>query len=403
MDKQSFYRDARGDLTGPLAGVRVLDATTAWSGPMAGCLLADLGADVVRIVPPGDTGLRWPPHLPGTSARSFAEETVNRNKRSVAVDLRQAAGAEVFLRLVRDADVVLENFKPGTLDGWGVGYRQCAAVKPDLVFVSISGWGQFGPRHARPGYDPAALAYGGWQSLNGSPDGPPTKAPTFLCDDLAGLHAALSAIAALHHRGRTGEGQHVDVALIDGLLYQSNGNLTAGALGMPLTRYGNQFALAAPVNVYRCSDGSIYGGVLLDSHWRALCGLLERPDLASLVNAERIARRDELDGLVAAWCAAHSVAEVTALWTEAGITVTRVQSYADASAHPHVAARDMLQPTTLVDGSTVPLTGPAAKFSRTPTRVHEPAASLGQHNAEIYGELGYDAQALARLREDGVI
>lgn len=403
MDKQAFYAAARTDVRGPLHGIKVVEATTTWAGPMAACLLADFGATVVKVEhPAGEVCRKLPPMLPD-SALSMAHETVNRNKRNVSLDLRKPQGREMFLALCRDADIVVENFKPGTLAGWGVGYADVAAVKPDIIYVSVSGYGQFGPLSDRPAYDPIAQNFTGWTSLNGDPAGGPTKAPTFLGDDLAGMHGALGALAALQHRNRTGEGQHVDVALIDGLLYQSNGNLTAGALGMPLTRYGNQFALAAPVNVYRCSDGSIYGGVLLDSHWRALCGLLERPDLASLVNAERIARRDELDGLVAAWCEAHSVAEVTALWTEAGITVTRVQSYADASAHPHVAARDMLQPTTLVDGSTVPLTGPAAKFSRTPTRVHEPAASLGQHNAEIYGELGYDAQALARLREDGVI
>ncbi|MGE0857697.1 MAG: CaiB/BaiF CoA transferase family protein [Gammaproteobacteria bacterium] len=403
MDKQAFYAAARHDVRGPLHGIKVVEATTTWAGPMAACLLADFGATVVKVEhPAGEVCRKLPPMLPD-SALSMAHETVNRNKRNVSLDLRKPQGREMFLALCRDADIVVENFKPGTLAGWGVGYADVAAVKPDIIYVSVSGYGQFGPLSERPAYDPIAQNFTGWTSLNGDPGGGPTKAPTFLGDDLAGMHGALGALAALQHRNRTGEGQHVDVALIDGLLYQSNGNLTAGALGMPLTRYGNQFALAAPVNVYACRDGSIYGGVLLDSHWRALCVLLERPDLASLVNAERIARREELDGLVAAWCAGHSVAEVTALWTEAGLTVTRVQSYAEASGHPHVAARDMLQPTTLADGRTVPLTGPAAKFSRTPTRVHEPAATLGQHNAEIYGALGYDAAALARLKDEGVI
>lgn len=407
MDKQSFYRDARGDLTGPLAGVRVLDATTAWSGPMAGCLLADLGADVVRIVPPGDPGLRWPPHLPGTSARSFAEETVNRNKRSVAIDLRQAAGAEVFLRLVRDADVVLENFKPGTLDGWGVGYRQCAAVKPDLVFVSISGWGQFGPRHARPGYDPAALAYGGWQSLNGSPDGPPTKAPTFLCDDLAGLHAALSALAALHHRGRTGEGQHVDVALLDAILFQSNGLLTLGASEVPLQRWGNELAVSAPSNNYACADGHVYIGLVLDSHWRALCEVMGRPEFASApgfaTNLERVEQRQAINALVGGWAATRTRADILAALDAAGIVCAPVNDYATAARDAHVLARDMLQPTVLSDGSTVPLTGPAAKFSRTPTRVRHAAPVPGAQTEEVLTAAGYDEASLARLRAQGAI
>ncbi len=165
--------------------------------------------------------------------------------------------------------------------------------------------------------------------------------------------------------------------LLDGLIFQSNGNLTAGALGIPLERYGNQFSLAAPVNVYACSDGRIYGGVLLDSHWRSLCALLGREDLASLRNAERIERRDEVDALMAAWCSRHPADEVVDKLAAVGVTATRVNTYAEAARHPQVAARDMLQTTRLSDGSDVPLTGPAAKFSRTPTAIREAGADLG--------------------------
>ncbi len=157
MDKGEFYREARGDLTGPLDGVRVVEATTAWAGPMAACLLGDLGADVVRIDLPGSTGLGWPPHIPGTDL-SFADQTVHRNKRSLTLDLRAPADREVFLELVATADVMIENFRPGTLESWGVGWEACRRVKPDLVYVAISGWGLFGPWSDRAGYDPAALA-----------------------------------------------------------------------------------------------------------------------------------------------------------------------------------------------------------------------------------------------------
>ena len=160
---------------------------------------------------------------------------------------------------------------------------------------------------------------------------------------------------------------------------------------------------AAPVNVYECADGRIYGGVLLDSHWRSLCGLMGCDELAHLRNVERVERRDELDALMATWCRQFSTDEVVAKLTDIGLAVTRVNTFAEASAHPHVAARDMLQTMRLADGSEIPLTGPAAKFSRTPTAVREPAPSLGQHNESIYGALGYDAAELARLREAGVI
>ena len=403
MDKTAFYANARNDVRGPMHGIKVVEATTTWAGPMAACLLADFGATVIKVeLPQGEVARVLPPFLPD-SKLTLAHETVNRNKQNVSLDLRVPEGRAIFLKLCESADIVIENFKPGTLASWGVGYADVAAVKPDIIYVSVSGFGQFGPLSERPAYDPIAQNFCGWTSLNGDPQGGPTKAPTFLGDDLAGMHGALGAMAALAHRHRTGEGQHVDVALIDGLMFQSNGNLTAGAIGIPLKRYGNQFSLAAPVNVYECADGRIYGGVLLDSHWRSLCGLMGCDELAHLRNVERVERRDELDALMATWCRQFSTDEVVAKLTDIGLAVTRVNTFAEASAHPHVAARDMLQTMRLADGSEIPLTGPAAKFSRTPTAVREPAPSLGQHNESIYGALGYDAAELARLREAGVI
>lgn len=403
MEKSAFYANARDDVRGPLHGITVVEATTTWAGPMAACLLADFGATVIKVEhPQGEVARMLPPYLPD-SKLTVAHETVNRNKQNVSLDLRLPEGRELFLKLCATADIVVENFKPGTLASWGVGYADVMTVKPDIIYVSVSGYGQFGPYAERPAYDPIAQNFSGWTSLNGEPQGGPTKAPTFLGDDLAGMHGALGALAALQHRQRTGEGQHVDVALLDGLIFQSNGNLTAGALGMPLKRYGNQFSLAAPVNVYPCTDGSVYAGVLLDSHWRNLCGLLEREDLAALRNVDRIERRDEMDGLVAAWCRRYTADEVVEKLADVGVTATRVNTFAEASRHPHVAARDMLQVTRLSDGSEVPLTGPAAKFSRTPTAIREAAPTLGQDNARIYGELGLNADDLARLKAAGVI
>jgi formyl-CoA transferase len=403
MDKSAFYADARADLRGPLHGVTVVEATTTWAGPMAACILADFGATVIKVEhPQGEVARVLPPFLPD-SKLTVVHETVNRNKQNVSLDLRLAEGREIFLKLCARADIVIENFKPGTLASWGVGYADVKAVKPDIVYVSVSGFGQFGPLAERPAYDPIAQNFCGWTSLNGDPQGGPTKAPTFLGDDLAGMHGALGALAALAHRNRCGEGQHVDVALIDGLLFQSNGNLTSGAVGIELKRYGNQFAIAAPANVYECADGRIYGGVLLDSHWRAVCALLERPELAHLRNVERVERREEVDALLASWCRSCTVDQAAEQLNAIGLAVTRVNTFADAASHPHVAARDMLQATRLSDGSEVPLTGPAAKFSVTPTAIREAAPSLGQHNAVIYGELGYDASELERLRCDGII
>ena len=178
MEKSEFYANARDDLTGPLQGLRVIEATTTWAGPMCGCILADLGADVIKVEHPmGEVARRLPPLLPDTEL-SFMHTAVNRNKRSLALDLRDPEGRELFLRLAATADAVVENFRPGTMARWGCGYAQVVEVRADIVYVSISGYGQFGPQSDQLGYDPMAQASSGWLSLNGEPDGAPVKAPT---------------------------------------------------------------------------------------------------------------------------------------------------------------------------------------------------------------------------------
>jgi formyl-CoA transferase len=233
------------------------------------------------------------------------------------------------------------------------------------------------------------------------------KSPTFLADDLAGVHAALAALAALRHRDRTGEGQHVDVSLLDALLFQSTGYLTLGALGVGLPRLGNQFRVAAPANSYRCRDGRIMAGVLLDAHWKRLAAALGRPELADdpryTTTAERLARREEVDGMLASWAATRIVDDAVAELTAAGVPAAAVRSYAEAARDPVVAEREMLQRTRQPDGSSIPITGPAAKLSRTPTRVRSAAPALGAHNDEILAELGLDAAGRARLRERRII
>ncbi len=406
MEKAAFYRDALADTTGPLQGMRVVDCTTAWAGPMAGCLLADLGADVIHIDLPGATPPQSEPLIGGTSL-NYVNQTVHRNKRSLSLDLRVPAGRDVFLALAATADVVIENFRPGTLEGWGIGFEHCRAVKADLVYVSISGWGQFGPWAERAGYDPAAQAASGWLALNGTADGPLVKAPTFLADDLAGLHGGLSALAALRHRDRTGEGQHVDVCLIDSLLFHSDGLLTLGATDVPMQRWGTQVNVTHPCELFPCRDGSVYLAVALDSHWRRLCEVIERPDLARAPgfgrNHERIQNRQQIDEVIAAWCAPLPVYEALGRLLEAGLVAAKLNTFAEAAREPHVVERDMLQPMTLWDGSVAPLTGPAAKFSRTPTRIRSAAPQPGDHTEEILAELGFDDAARAALRADRVV
>ena len=409
MEKTEFYREARSDLPGPLAGIRVLEATTTWAGPMCGCALADLGADVVKLeLPEGEVLRRMPPFLPGTDPPvSFLHATVNRNKRSLTLDLRRPEGRELFLSLAARSDIVVENFRPGTMDRWGLGYAGVRAVKPDIIYVSISGFGQFGPDHDRVGYDPVTQAAGGFSSLNGTPDGPPVKAATFLSDDLAGIHGALAAAAALTHRQNTGEGQYIDVALLDSLLFQSNGYLTLGAMDVPIPRMGDEFIFAAPANSYACADGHVFVGILLDSQWKSLAPLIGRPELADhedyATAAGRLPRRAELNEMLAAWCAKRRVDEIAELFKKESIPAAPVRTYREAARDPHVLERDLLQPTPHRGREDVPITGPPAKFSRTPTRVRHAAPELGADTDDVLAELGLPPEERRRLREAGVV
>lgn len=403
MEKSEFYANARKDISGPLQGVTVVEATTTWAGPMAGCILADFGARVIKVEhPEGEVIRRLPPIIPDSDL-TVVNETVNRNKENVSLNLGHVEGRDLFLKLCESADIVIENFRPGTMERWGVGYKQVAAVNPSIVYVSISGFGQFGTLSDRVGYDPVAQAYCGWVSLNGERSGGPVKAPTYLGDDTAGLHGALGAMAALRHRDQTGEGQHVDVALVDSLLFQSDGFPTAAAVGTPMERYGNEFSVAAPANMYTCIDGDAFAGVLLDTHWVKLAGLLGRDDLSGIKAPQRIKRREELNGLLAAWCKQHTTKEVVDICTEAGLPAVRVNTYAEVIKEEHVASRDMMQDIELADGKTVPIVGPAAKFSRTPTTIRQRAPKLGENNTEVLGALGIDQAELERLKAEGIV
>ena len=409
MKSSEFFEAGSENAKGPLTGLRILEATTTWAGPMCGCLFADLGAEVIKVeTPGGEVARSLPPHLPGTDpALSFMHQTVNRGKRSLTLDLRQTAGQTIFRKLAATADVVIENFRPGTVSKWGIGYLDLQPDHRSLVYVSISGFGQFGPESDQAGYDPIAQASSGWLSLNGETDGLPLKAPTFLADDLAGLHAAFSTLAALRHRDQTGEGQYIDVALQDALIFQSNGFPTLAAMGVELPRLGGQFMVAAPAGVFRCRDGSIMTGVLTDRHWQVLANLIGHPELATdpawATSAKRVANRDEANALLQRYLVTKTKAETVTEFLQAGLPISAVRTYAEAAADPHVKERGMLEEIELEDGSIAPIVGPAAKLSRTPARIQSAAPMLGRDNFAILRELGLDEDRMAALRMEGVI
>ncbi len=244
-------------------------------------------------------------------------------------------------------------------------------------------------------------------SVNGSPDSPPTKAGTWLADDLGGLHGAIGAMAALRHRDQTGEGQYVDVSMLDAMLFQTNGLPTLGTLGMQPERHGNAIGFVVPCDIYECSDGLVYAGVLLDAHWVLLAELIGQPELAHhesfATRPARAANRDVCDMLFGGWLAERTSDEAVETLRALGLPASRVQTFAEVVNDPHVIARDMLQPTTQYDGHTVDIVGPAVKFSRTPTRIRTAAASLGQHNDEVLDELGVDENARVQLRDSGIL
>ncbi|MGD9720185.1 MAG: CaiB/BaiF CoA transferase family protein [Pirellulales bacterium] len=410
IDGSEFFRESRTDLRGPLDGTRVLEVTSTWAGPRCAGLLADYGADVVKIELPDapDVAHRLPPFLEGADPPlSFFDAAVNRNKRNIALDLKRPPGRDVFLELARGADIVVENFRPGRLADWGCGYQHVRAVKPDIVYVSISGYGQYGPYAQRAGYDPQAQAMSGLMWLNGVDDGPPMKTPIYLSDELAGVHAALAALAALKHRDVHGEGQQVDISLIDATVASCTGQPTLAAHGLPTPRLGNRYPFGAPAGVYPCRDGWLYAGVLLDTHWVKLSALLGRaelgthPDYASL--AGRIARREELDQLLADYCAVRTRDEVLSAMCNVGLAIEQVFTPAEMVRDPHIAARQTIQTACQPSGAEIRTEAAPAKFSRTPVHVRRAAVPPGTDTEEVLAAAGFDAARLAELRQAGII
>jgi formyl-CoA transferase len=410
-ERDAFYKNARTDISGPLEGIRVLEISTTWAGPRCGGVLADYGADVVRIetAKSPDIARFLPPTLPGTNPPDgFLHACGNKNKRSLALDIRKPEGREAFMRLLPQFDVVLENFKKGTMASWGCGYEDCCKVKPDIVYVSLTGFGQFGPYSDRPGYDPAAQAYSGFMHMNAPTEAePPLRAPTFLADELAGLHGALGTIAAIRHRERTGEGQRVDVSLLDAIIDSSTGMHAQAASGLDTPRIGNPIPFAAPSGIYHCKDGYVYAGILLDAHWKIMAAMIGKPELgddpryANFMG--RIARRAEVDAILGEWCAQHTRAEIVSTCERAQIAVAAVYTPAEAVNDPHVQTREAIVKMPHPNGGEVMLNNPAPKFSRTPVRTRSCAPLLGAHTDEVLEAAGFSAEERQSLREKGVI
>jgi crotonobetainyl-CoA:carnitine CoA-transferase CaiB-like acyl-CoA transferase len=391
----------------PLRGVRILDLTRVLAGPLGTMVLGDLAADVVKIERPGsgDDLRAWgPPWTPdGESAYFIA---VNRNKRSVALDLKSGDGRDVFLRLVREADVVVENFRPGTMDGLGLGWQTLSEANPRLVAVSLSAYGSSGPYRDLPGYDIVVQAMGGLMSVTGEPEGRPMRVGVAIVDILSGLYIAIAVLAAVRERDRSGEGQRVELSLLDvelaSLVNVVHNQLIAGENPV---RLGNAHPSIVPYEVFAAADGWLAIAVATDEQWRRFCEVLGQPDLANderfLTNRDRVANRKALMPLLEDLLRERSVAAWTPLLRAADVPsgpVNDVQAILD---DPQIRDGGLLQ-TLERDAGPVQVVGSPIRFATGPLRAGPPPR-LGEHSAEILRAAGIEETTLERLREQGVV
>jgi crotonobetainyl-CoA:carnitine CoA-transferase CaiB-like acyl-CoA transferase len=392
-----------------LAGIRVIDFSRVLAGPYCTMLLADLGASVIKVENPdgGDDTRRWgPPWLDGESAYFLS---INRNKRSLALNLKHPRGIEIAHQLIAQADVLVENFKVGGMAQLGLDYEALHPKYPRLVYCSISGYGQTGPDHDRPGYDFILQAEGGLMSITGEADGMPHKAGVAIVDVTAGLYATQAILAALRYRDQTGQGQYVDVALFDSqLAWLVNVAQNYLVSGETPQRYGNAHPNIVPYEVFQTADGYLSLGVGNDSQYKRLCEVANQPalwdDAHYQTNPGRVAHRAELIPLWQAVFKTRTTAEWLALITPQGIPVGSINSIPDALNHPQAVARGMVQHVPREGGADVPQLGSVAKLSETPARIYQAPPHLGEHTSAILqSELGYSANEIAALRAEGVI
>jgi formyl-CoA transferase len=391
-----------------LGGLKVLELGQLIAGPFAAKTLADFGAEVIKIEPPGsgDPLRKWRLLKDGTSVWWQVQ---SRNKRSLALDLRTPEGQGVVRQLALEADVLIENFRPGALEGWGLAPDDLLAANPRLIVLRISGYGQTGPYRNRPGFGVVAEAMGGMRHLTAEPGRVPVRVGVSIGDTLAALHGVIGILLALQHRHTSGRGQVIDVALYEAVFNCMESLLPEySAFGAVRGAAGSALPGIAPTNAYRCADG---GYALIagngDSIFRRLMTLIGRDDLAhdaSLAdNAGRVARVEELDAVIGAWTAQRSVDDVLAALDSASVPSGRIYTVADIAADPHYRARDMLQDVPLDDGSTLTLPGIVPKLSATPGSHRRNAPTLGQDTGDVLRDIGLTEAQIVALRERGIV
>ena len=390
-----------------LSDIRVIEMGQLLAGPFCGQLLGDMGADVIKLEPPGSGD---PMRLWGQGEDKVQWEVIARNKRSVTCNLRIAEGQELARKLIAKADVLIENFKPGTLEKWGLGPDRLLAENPGLIIARMSGYGQDGPYSDRAGFGGIGEAMGGWRYIVGDPDRPPARMGISIGDTLCATYGCMGVLAALHHREKTGRGQVVDTALYEAVLQVMEGLVPEyDRGGFIRERSGSILKGIAPSNVYQCKDGHFMIGANKDEIFARLAKAMGRPELATDERyATHIARghnQTELDDLVNAWTATLSVDEVEAAMIEHSIPAGRVYRAPDMIADPHFQAREAIIEVETQTRGRLKMQNAFPKLSLTPSGVRRPAPAVpGQHNAEVLAELlGIGAPEIAQLAECAAI
>ena len=393
---------------GPLAGLKVLELGQLIAGPFAAKTLADFGAEVVKIEPPGagDPLRKWRLLKDGTSVWWQLQ---SRNKRSLALDLKTPEAQDIVRKLVLESDVLIENFRPGAMEGWGLGPDELLQLNPRLIMLRISGYGQTGPYRDRPGFGVVAEAMSGLRHLTGEPGRVPVRVGVSIGDTLAALHGVIGILLALQHRHASGKGQVVDVALYEAVFNCMESLLPEySAFGAVRGPAGSALPGIAPSNAYRCNDDSyalIAGNG--DSIFKRLMTVIGREDLgvdpALSDNAGRVARVAEIDEAIGQWAAQRTVDEVLALLDQASVPAGRIYTVADIAADPHYRARGMLDERRMDDGSSLMLPGIVPKLSATPGSHRRNAPAIGQDSDAVLKELGLSPEQIRGLRDKGIV
>lgn len=391
-----------------LEGIRIIDLTQAYSGPFCTMHLADHGAEIIKIERPGigDQSRTWGPIKNNYSAYYAF---LNRNKKSISLDLGTSQGKEIFLKLAEDADVVCENFKVGTMEKLGLGYDVVKEINPRIVYASISGFGINGPMAKLPAYDIIAQAMSGLMTITGFPDNPPTKVGPSVGDNYTGTYLALGIMMALYHRELTGEGQRLDVSMVDTLFsILENAVVQYTVAGEIPGRNGNADPGIAPFDAFMAKDGMIVMGVGTNAMWKKLCNIMGRPDLFEdprYLNNDARCRNylPDLKDDVESFTRTKTKEELEVLLNEAGIPFGRIFTVAEAAKHPQLQAREMLIEVDDPVLGKIKIQGVPIKLHSTPGSVQQPVPMLGEHTTEILLQMGYSRDEIKNLHDRNIV